>query len=176
MFSKLTAATLAASFIALAGCAQMENGNGDSQAQSALEAQPQANTAKPADNKAGTAAPAADNGAQAALTNPAIVEFDAQTVELNSDAQALIARLATNAKRSKKIVITGYCDKHKTGKAKSIALSRAIKVKNELIKNGVAAKTIRVKYITDQAKNLAKVDLGGEPLRVENGAAAAHKH
>jgi outer membrane protein OmpA-like peptidoglycan-associated protein len=176
MLSKITVAALAASFIALGGCAQTETGNGLSQDSS--EAKPLASTApaKLADAKTTVASPAADTAAQVAITNPAIIEFDAQSVELNSQAQALIASLATPAKRSGKILITGYCDRRKTGNAVTVALSRATQVKNELVKNGVAAKTIRVKYITGQTKNIAKVELGNEPLRVDNSVATQRRN
>lgn len=170
MLSKITIAALAASFIALGGCAQTETGNGNGLSQDSSQTKPLASTtpANLADAKKTTPSPAADTAAQVAISNPAIIEFDAQSVELNSQAQALIASLATSAKRSGKILITGYCDRRKTGNAITVALSRANKVKNELVKNGVAAKAIRVKYITGQAKHIAKVELGSEPLRVDN--------
>ncbi len=173
MFSKLTATMLTASFVALAGCAQNETGNGDGLAQGKQET-PALATAKPAEASASAAATSA-SAATAAIGNPAIIEFDTKGVELNSDAQALLAQLAASAKPSKKIVVTGYCDKRKVGNAKSIALARANKVKKELVKDGVAAKSVRVKYITDQAKNLVRIDVdnGAQPT---DSKAAHHKH
>ncbi|HJV86136.1 MAG TPA: OmpA family protein [Noviherbaspirillum sp.] len=169
MLSKLTAAMLAASFIVLAGCAQNETGNGDGLAQGKQETQAQT-TAKPADARA--AANSAANTAAAEIGNPAIIEFDTKGIALNSDAQVLLARVAAAAKPSKKIVVRGYCDKRKVGDAKSIALARAGAVKKELVKNGVAANAIRLKYITDQAKNLVRIDIVSETTHA--GKAATH--
>lgn len=169
MLSKITSATLAASLVALGGCAQTEIHSGnDTQAAAPMVI---TETPQPEEPTAATA-----TAPQAALPNLAIIEFDEQSVQLDSDAQALLTRLIAPAKRADKIVIMGYSDRRKFGNAKEMAISRALKIRNELVKNDIPAKSIRIRYNTEQARHAVKVDLGVEPLHVENDAAANRKN
>lgn len=162
------AATLAASILILAGCAQNETRTA---ADEPADTQASAVTAP-----ATEPSPEPPQAAEPALTNPAVIAFDERSTQLDSEAQALVARLVVPARRAGKIVIMGYSDRRKDGNAKDTAIARAVKVRNELVKNGIAAKNIRIKYSTDQGKHMVAVDLGGEPARADNDTEAGRKH
>ncbi|MBM3117814.1 OmpA family protein [Jeongeupia naejangsanensis] len=132
----------------MSACAQNPAPNGDAPRQG----QPAAatNKASAEATKAGAAvAPAAD---------PSLLRFDAKSVKLDDAAQAQLQQLLEPARGAKQIVITGYCDRKEIGNAKGAAIARANAVKSALVKQGVAAKKIRVKYTTDEPLHAAKVD------------------
>ena len=96
----------------------------------------------------------------AAAADGTVAEFDKQGTELSADALATIANTSDAAKQAKHVVVTGYCDHHDDEKnAKQIALARASAVRSELIKHGVAAKVIRIKYVTNEARHAVTVVL-----------------
>jgi outer membrane protein OmpA-like peptidoglycan-associated protein len=173
MLSKITAAAAAVSFIALAGCAQTDGITDHGSTQNGQETAA-VTSAKPGDPANARGADA--DSLQSATENPALVEFDPQSVELNSQAKTLVVKLAAPTKRANKILVTGYADRKTSSAAQKRALARAIAVKNELVKNGVLAKNIRIKYITDQARNAAMVEWSGEALKVVDGAARNAKN
>jgi outer membrane protein OmpA-like peptidoglycan-associated protein len=166
MLSKLMAAALAASFfITLGGCAQVDTRPADDTPAATTAAEP----AEPAP-EVQSAAVTPEAEPQVAIPNPAVIEFAPESTELDSDAQALVNRLFARAKRAEKIVLKGYSDRRVNGNAVQVAISRAVQIRNELVKNGVDAKNVRIRYNTEQAKNMVTVDLGEQPLRVENKA------
>lgn len=96
----------------------------------------------------------------AAAADGTVAEFDRQSAELTPEALATIANTSDAAKQAQHVVVTGYCDRHDDEKnAKQIALARASAVRSELIKHGVSAKTIRVKYVTTEARHAVTVVL-----------------
>ena len=161
MQSKSTLLISTLAFALLAGCA--DNGGNKTNAQaapaaSATTAQSSANT-----NKAAPA-PAPSQQAQmatlAAAADGTVAEFDKQSAELTPEAVATVANTSEAAKQAQHVVVTGYCDRHDDEKnAKQIALARASAVRSELIKHGVSAKTIRVKYVTNEARHAVTVVL-----------------
>ncbi|WP_168163813.1 OmpA family protein [Jeongeupia sp. USM3] len=97
-------------------------------------------------------------GAAVTRADPSLVRFATQSVKLDEQAQAQLPLLLDQASAAKRIVITGYCDRKDIGNAKAAAIARANNVKNALVKLGVPAKKIRVKYSTDEAQHAAKVE------------------
>lgn len=147
----------------LAGCADTSasNNKGQNTAASAAGSSNQAGTAS-----AATAAPAPAPMPQnsmaklAAAADGTVAEFDKQSVELSTEARANIADMTKSALQAKHVLVTGYCDKQDNQKnARQVALARAIAVRNELIKQGVPAKTIRTKYVTTEARHAVTVVL-----------------
>lgn len=161
MQSKSTLLISALALALLAGCA--DNGGNKNNAQAA----PSATTAGAqagANNSAAAAAPAPSQQAQmqtlAAAADGTVAEFDKQSADLTPEALATIANTADAAKQAQHVLVTGYFDHHDDEKhAKQIALKRAHAVRAELIKHGVSAKIIRVKYVTTEARHAVTVVL-----------------
>ncbi|MES2118308.1 MAG: OmpA family protein, partial [Pseudomonadota bacterium] len=152
-------ATLA--FVALVGCAQIP---GPSEVQTGKDtaAQTAPNAASPAGAAIAAAPPApAELTAQQKLAaDGTLAEFDPAGSELSDEAIALIAEFSATAAQAKRVEVTGHCDKRDNEKnAKQLALKRALVVRNELVKHGVANKKIRVKYLTSDARQAVTVTL-----------------
>ncbi|MFN4120769.1 MAG: OmpA family protein [Acidovorax sp.] len=87
-----------------------------------------------------------------------VAEFSPTQVALSEDTLALLARLAQTRADDERLEITGYCHrKDAPVDARDIALKRAMAVRKELLRLGVPAKTIRVKYSTTQALHAVRI-------------------
>jgi outer membrane protein OmpA-like peptidoglycan-associated protein len=161
MSSKYLPLGVTLAFAALVGCAQIP---GPSEGQTAKDTAAQ--TAPNAALSAGTASPAtpptpAEPTAQQKLAaDGTLAEFDPAGSELSDEAVALITEFSTTAAQAKRVEVTGHCDRRDNEKnAKQLALKRALAVRNELVKHGVANKKIRVKYLTSDARQTVTVTL-----------------
>ncbi|PTT22829.1 flagellar motor protein MotB, partial [Acidovorax sp. HMWF029] len=87
-----------------------------------------------------------------------VAQFKATQVKLPPETQAILTRLAATLEPTERLEITGYCHrKDAPVDAREIALMRAMAVRNELVKQGVPAKSIRVKFNTTQALHAVKI-------------------
>lgn len=157
--STLLIGTLA--FALLAGCA--DNGGNKNSAQ-ATPATSTTTAQVGANNAAAAPAAAPSQQAQmatlAAAADGTVAEFDKQSADLTPEAIATITNTSEAAKQAQHVLVTGYCDRHDDEKnAKQLALARAHAVRSELIKHGVSAKIIRVKYVTTEARHAVTVVL-----------------
>lgn len=158
---KTSTAVSAVSLLLLGACAQTET----------KPVQPQENrpavqtAARYEPPKAAAPAPVApaaeqrSSAGKAAFADHTEIEFDAKSRDLGNDARGLIASLRDSVKKARHIVVTGYCDKRAAANAKEIALFRAMTVKNELVNLGAAEKSVRVKYVTSEAKHEVTIDM-----------------
>lgn len=142
--------------ILLAACAQNEvKQAGDSTA-------PQQNTQASAGTAVKTDKPveqaAAELEADYLTMNPVPIAFDKLGVKLNDAGKHVIVKIGERAKKSKKLVVVGYCDRKQVGNAHAAALARANAVKSELIHLGVKPRSIQLKTVTNVAdKHLAEI-------------------
>ncbi|GHD66206.1 OmpA family protein [Jeongeupia chitinilytica] len=134
--------------VLLSACAQNPPSNADG-----VQGKPAAKAAPAEAAKTGTAP-----GAAAVRVDPSLIKFDTQSVKLDEQAQAQLPLLQDQAAAAKRIVVTGYCDRKDIGNAKAAAIARANAVKNALVKQGVPAKKIRIKYSTEEAQHAARVE------------------
>jgi len=87
-----------------------------------------------------------------------VAQFKPTQVKLSPETQAILTRLASTREPNERLEITGYCSKKDAPlDAREIALTRAMAVRSELIKQGVPAKSIRVKFNTTQALHAVKI-------------------
>ena len=145
-----SAVLLAAS---LAGCAGNPAGP-----QGAAGADAGASTqAAAAPAPAPTTAPATPPAAPEPRRLPAdgtVAEFEPQDSKLSDDTLALLADVAPTLTQAQHIEITGFCSRQDAPKnARQVALTRAMAVRSELLRLGVPAKVIRVKYVTTEARH-----------------------
>ena len=83
--------------------------------------------------------------------NPVPIVFDKFSIKLDESDKYIVQEISERAKNANKLVITGYCDRRQIGNAKAAAIARATAVRNELVYQGVSAKNIRIKYVTEVA-------------------------
>ncbi|GAA5787049.1 hypothetical protein GCM10007860_32000 [Chitiniphilus shinanonensis] len=105
--------------------------------------------AKPTPTPAPSATPAVD---------PNTFSFDKMSVSLGDADKARAAALADKAKAATSVSIRGFCDRAEVGNAKDAAIARANAVRTELIKAGVPAAKIRIRFTTDQPRHAAVVE------------------
>lgn len=87
-----------------------------------------------------------------------VAQFKPTQVKLPPETLAILTRLASTREPHERLEITGYCHrKDAPVDAREIALMRAMAVRNELVKQGVPAKSIRVKFNTTQALHAVKI-------------------
>lgn len=87
-----------------------------------------------------------------------VAQFTPAQVKLSAETLALLARLAKTRAADERLEITGYCNRKDAPiDAKDIALMRAMAARNELVRLGVPAKTIRVKFNTMQGLHAVKI-------------------
>lgn len=89
------------------------------------------------------------------IPNPATISFDKMAVTLDDKARLYVAQMVDQARKSKKIVATGFCDKNQIANPADAAVARAVAVRDELIRLGVPAANIQVKFVTKIAKKHA---------------------
>lgn len=161
MQSKTTLIISAIAFSLLAGCADTSGSkNGTQNSQAAAPSAAGQASANSAATPAPAPAPQNSMATLAAAADGTVAEFDKQSTELTPEAIATIDNTSAAAKDAQHVEVTGYCDRHDDEKnAKQIALKRAGEVRIELIKQGVPAKIIRVKYITTEARHAVTVVL-----------------
>lgn len=80
--------------------------------------------------------------------NPTIIHFDKLSIKLDSDGRQKIADIAPFARTVQKIYVTAYCDRSQVANPDEAAVSRAIVVRDELIRHFVGASGIYVKHVT----------------------------
>ncbi|TJZ64239.1 OmpA family protein [Chitiniphilus eburneus] len=105
--------------------------------------------AKPTPTPVPAATPALD---------PNTFSFDKMSISLSDADKVRVAALADKAKAAGTVSIRGFCDRNEVGNAKDAAIARATAVRNELVKAGVPAAKIRVRYTTDQPRHVAVVE------------------
>jgi outer membrane protein OmpA-like peptidoglycan-associated protein len=84
----------------------------------------------------------------ASVKNPTLIAFDKMAVTLDDKDKVEVAQTLERAKQAKRIVITGYCDRHQVGNPGEAAIARAVVTRDELIRLGIAPAIIQVKYVT----------------------------
>lgn len=89
------------------------------------------------------------------IPNLATVTFDKMAVTLDDKAKLYIGQMGDLARKSKKIVATGYCDKNQIANPADAAVARAVAVRDELVRLGVPPANIQVKFVTKIAKKHA---------------------
>lgn len=135
----------------LAGCATAPST--DPQPAKAAPAAP----AKPVAEPVQTApAPAVLAPAQ---RNPVVIDFPVRSVLLTEDARDLLAQVATRAKAASAIQIMGFCDKAQAPNAREIAIGRGIAVRNELVRLGVPAAKLKVRFTTTEPRHAVDLTL-----------------
>jgi outer membrane protein OmpA-like peptidoglycan-associated protein len=150
------AGTMCLMLALLTACAQSELQNGSSGASVQQSAQASASGSAKADKP--TEQASAETGPDYLNMNPVPVTFEKLGVKLNDAGKQVIVKIGERAKKSKKIVITGYCDRKQVGNAHAAALARANAVKNELIHLGVKPGSIQLKTVTNATdKHLAEI-------------------
>lgn len=139
---------LAMGILALTGCSSNQPKPEEAQAQNGTAA-----TAT-ADAKA---APAAQAPAKPAVVvpNPSIVPFQKMTVVLDDKTRQQVAQMADRARSSRKIVLTGFCDRTQVANPTDAAVARAIAVRDELQALGVQTAAMQVKIDTRAGKKHA---------------------
>lgn len=155
--SNVLKASVAGALLALlAACAQNEVKQADSGTPSQQNTQASASANAKADKPAEE--PAAEAEPDYQSMNPVPVAFDKLGVKLNDAGKQVIVKIGERAKKSKRLVITGYCDRKQVGNAHAAALARANAVKRELIHLGVKPRSILLKTVTNAAdKHLAEI-------------------
>jgi outer membrane protein OmpA-like peptidoglycan-associated protein len=143
-------------FALLSACAQSELAAGSSGSPAQPSAQAGASgsgkTEKPVEQVAVEVEPDYQN------MNPVPIAFDKMGVKLNDAGKQVIVKIVERARKSKRLVVTGYCDRKQVGNAHAAALARANAVRNELIHLGVKRHSIQLKTITNVAdRHLAEI-------------------
>lgn len=90
---------------------------------------------------------------------PQLFHFDKMSVSLSESEKANVAALAEQARSADSILIRGYCDRTEVGNAKDAAIARAQAVRKVLLKAGVPARSMRVRYNTERKMHAAEVEL-----------------
>ncbi|MDT3669929.1 MAG: OmpA family protein [Aromatoleum sp.] len=90
---------------------------------------------------------------------PQLFHFDKMSVSLSEGEKANVAALAEQARSADSILIRGYCDRTEVGNAKDAAIARAQAVRKVLLKAGVPARSMRVRYNTERKMHAAEVEL-----------------
>lgn len=140
----------------LTACAQSELQQGSSGASAQQSTQASASGSAKADKP--TEAAPKEAGPDYQNMNPVPIAFEKLGVKLNDAGKQVIGKIGERAKKSKKLVITGYCDRKQVGNAHAAALARANAVKSELIHLGVKPGSIQLKTVTNAAdKHLAEI-------------------
>lgn len=149
----LPAALLATAFF-LAGCAAPSPTAPEPQSTDSTAAAPETATA-PAE----TPPPPPAAQPRPRLPEDGIVaQFKPAQVKLSDETLALLANLVETRAADERLEITGYCNRQDAPEdAREIALKRAMAVRQELLRLGVPAKSIRVKYSTVQALHAVKI-------------------
>ncbi|MBV8620156.1 MAG: OmpA family protein [Curvibacter sp.] len=89
-----------------------------------------------------------------------VAEFEPQNTRLSDDTLALLAEVAPTLVQAPHLEVVGYCNRQDAPKnARQVALARALAVRSELLRLGVAAKNIRVKYVTTEARHAVTVQI-----------------
>jgi outer membrane protein OmpA-like peptidoglycan-associated protein len=142
----------------IAGCAQSELGSTESAASALQTSRAISNTALP--EKASVSA-TVEQQPDYANMNPVPIVFDKLSVKLDDSGKQILAKIGDRAKKSKKLVITAYCDRRQVGNAHAAAKARGSAVREQLIHLGAKASAIRVKIVTETAnKHLAEIQFG----------------
>ncbi|WP_332670520.1 OmpA family protein [Aromatoleum sp.] len=90
---------------------------------------------------------------------PQLFPFDKMSVSLSEGEKANVAAFAERARNADSILIRGYCDRTEVGNAKDAAIARAQAVRKVLLKAGVPARSMRVRYNTERKMHAAEVEL-----------------
>ncbi len=90
---------------------------------------------------------------------PQLFHFDKMSVSLSEGEKANVAALAEQARSAESVLIRGYCDRSEVGNAKDAAIARAQAVRKVLLKAGVPARSMRVRYNTERKMHAAEVEL-----------------
>lgn len=160
MSSRITVSLFAALLIALGGCAQSGAKTGISGGKEPEQAGIASST------PAAQAALTAPQDRPQALPLDPVIQFAVDSTELDGAAHEKIGRLLPFARRASKIVVYGHSDRNKIGDAKDVAISRALRVRTELVRNGVPLTNIRIRYSTMQARHEAEVVIREDRMTV----------
>ena len=133
---------LAMGLLTLAACSSNEPKPEDTQAQNAVAT-------------AEAKAPPAPVKPPIVVPNPSTVGFEKMAVTLDDKTRQAVAQMADRARSSRKIVLTGYCDRNQIANPTDAAVARALAVRDELAALGVAPSIMQVKIDIKIAKKHA---------------------
>jgi outer membrane protein OmpA-like peptidoglycan-associated protein len=80
------------------------------------------------------------------VPNPSTIAFQKMAVTLDASAKQTIAQLAERAHNSRKVTLTGFCDRSQIANPSDAAVARAVAVRDELVALGVAPANMLVKF------------------------------
>ncbi|CAN7172449.1 OmpA family protein [Acidovorax sp. LjRoot129] len=150
-YTSVVPLTLLAAALCLGGCADTPTASTEP---AAATASAPAETPPPPLESAPAAAPEEPR----LPADGVVAVFKPAQVKLSQETVAILTRLAATREPNERLEITGYCQKKDAPvDAREIALMRAMAVRNELVKQGVPAKSIRVKFNTTQALHAVKI-------------------
>jgi hypothetical protein len=78
-------------------------------------------------------------------TNPVVIFYEKLSVRANDKYTPDISSVAEYANTSRKLVVTGFCDRRQVANPINAAVTRAVSVRDELIRRGVPPSNIQVK-------------------------------
>lgn len=137
--NKLIVACIATSIFMLNGC------NSNQPKPDGPQAQSTATTATAPDSKPPQASPPPVKP-PVVVPNPSTIAFQKMAVTLDPSAKQTIAQLAERAQNSRKVTLTGFCDRSQIANPSDAAVARAIAVRDELVALGVAPANMLVKF------------------------------
>ena len=150
----LSLSLLAAAIVTLSGCACLPSTTAEADKTAETTPPPVASPQPPAVETASEPTPQPPRLPEDGI----VAEFSPAQVKLSEQTLLLLARLAETRTPDERLEITGYCNrKDAPVDARDIALMRATAARNELVRLGVPAKSIRVKFNTMQALHAVKV-------------------
>lgn len=101
----------------------------------------------------------APSGDDRANEHPRLFRFDRMSVSLSKDEKASVVAWAEHARNADAVLIRGFCDRAEVGNARDAAIARAQAVRKVLLKAGVPARSIRIRYNTERKMHAAEVEL-----------------
>lgn len=83
----------------------------------------------------------------AEVKNPTLISFDKLSVVLDDKAREVLALSMERARQARRIVVTGYSDKRMVANPNDAAVARALAVRDEYVRLGIAPTGIAVKFV-----------------------------
>lgn len=111
--------------------------------------EPQAQSSAAAVNSTEPAAPQATPTTPkppVVVLNPTTIPFQKMAVTLDNGTKETVAQIVERARNSRKITVTGFCDRNQIANPTEAAIARAVAVRDELVASGVAPASMQVKF------------------------------
>lgn len=80
------------------------------------------------------------------VQNPSTISFQKMGVTLDNGGKETVAQIVERARNSRKITVTGFCDRNQIANPTEAAIARAVAVRDELVAHGVAPASMQVKF------------------------------